>query len=211
MLIYVAGPYSGDVEHNIARARAVAIQLFEKGHSPITPHLNFAHFENDMPEVPNEAYMVRDLGILDRCDGMVVVEGWQNSEGTEKEINYCRNNGIPVWFAPILPELHLTEQRYPVQCTEFAKLMGSLYRLHLEKNRDYSGSNILGTGEVGMVARLWDKMARLLNLTGFHIKVSGSTFEKPLDPANESIDDTYKDLACYAAIGSLLRAGHWGR
>lgn len=212
MLLYVAGPYSGILQdENIENARALALELFRLGHTPICPHLNFNHFERDLPAVTHDEWLRRDFGILDRCDGMVVVEGWENSVGTESEIEYCRANGIPIWFAPNLPELHLTEQRCPVQTKEFAKLLGSIYRLHLSKNASYSPANILGLGEVGMAARLWDKTARLLNLIGYRMDVRKGSYERPLDPNHEAIEDTYQDLACYALIGILLRAGNWGR
>jgi hypothetical protein len=69
----------------------------------------------------------------------------------------------------------------------------------------------MGTGEIGLVTRLWDKMARLLNLTGFVVEISEAEYVKPKTPKNESIDDTLCDMAVYAIIGQLLRKGVWGK
>jgi hypothetical protein len=85
----------------------------------------------------------------------------------------------------------LTEQRAPKQAKRFAEVLGGMYRVHLQKNADYSPANILGTGEIGVTVRLWDKIARLLNLMGFRVTIAEpATYEAPRDPMNESIDDT---------------------
>jgi hypothetical protein len=86
-----------------------------------------------------------------------------------------------------------------------------LYRTHLSKNADYSPANILGTGEVGVVVRMWDKMARLMNLFGFDLKVETCTMTTPREPKNEAIEDSFLDMSCYAIIAKLLRDGEWGR
>ena len=52
-----------------------------------------------------------------------------------------------------------------------------MYRTHLSKNNDYSPSNILGTGEVGTITRMWDKVARLSNLSGMDIQIRAARFE----------------------------------
>ena len=107
--------------------------------------------------------------------------------------------------------IHPTELRRPVQAQAFREILDRMYRTHLDKNADYSPANILGTGWVGLVTRLWDKMARMMNLAGFRLEVINSVYECPLEPKNESVDDTLMDMAVYAIIGLLLRAGKWGR
>lgn|SRR3990167_1012041 len=65
----------------------------------------------------------------------------------------------------------------------------------LSKQKDYGHGNILTFGEQGVLVRASDKMERLKNL------------HKPgMTPRNESIDDTWKDLAGYAVIALMLRA-----
>jgi hypothetical protein len=115
-----------------------------------------------------------------------------------------------VYIYPDIPPLHITEVRSPNQATRFAEVVMALYRVHLDKNADYSPANIAGTGEMGLATRLWDKMCRLLNLMGFRQKVELIGYEAPRYPKNESIEDTYMDLAVYGIIGLLLREGKWG-
>lgn len=210
MLIYTAGKYSGDVDENIANARKVAIALWEMGHTVICPHLNTSHMEQDC-SLEWEDYMQGDFNIISRVDAVVMLEGWENSKGAGLEHKYANDLEIPIFYAPDLPELHTTEVNNPNQCRAFREQVGIMYRTHLAKNADYSSANILATGEIGLVTRLWDKTARLMNLVGIrfqHVLYEGVV--SPKDPKNESIIDTYDDLAVYAVIGKLLKMGKWG-
>lgn len=109
-----------------------------------------------------------------------------------------------------MPKVHETEKRNPRQAAGFRKIIEEMYRTHLDKNADYSPANILGVGEIGIVVRMWDKMTRLMNLLGFRINVEFVGYETPRDPLNESITDTYMDMAVYSIIGRLYREGKWG-
>lgn len=211
MLIYVAGKYSGDVDANIAEARKVAIALWEKGHAVICPQLNSAHMEKDC-KVDYETYMAGDFNMISRCDALVMIDNWKDSAGAKREHEYALCLGMPIYYAPDLPDLHPTEIKSPMQCQAFRETIGKMYRTHLNKNADYSPANILLTGETGLVTRLLDKMARLLNLTDFKFKaILHESVDPPKKPKNESIEDTYQDMAVYAVIGLLLRNGKWGK
>lgn len=72
------------------------------------------------------------------------------------------------------------------------------------KQKDYGPNNISVFGELGVIVRVNDKFERLKHLT------------KPLfegrsadGPKNESIEDTWKDIANYATIALMLRNGVW--
>lgn len=104
---------------------------------------------------------------------------------------------------------HPTETNYPEQCIEFKEITDKMYTLHLEKNADYSPVNILATGMVGCVTRLWDKAARIMNLAGFDIRTG--EFSAPKEPKNESLEDSLIDLANYCVITLILRRKKWGR
>ena len=49
--------------------------------------------------------------------------------------------------------LHPTEATSPRQVHEFINVIMRMYRIHLNKNADYSPSNILGTGEIGLTTQ----------------------------------------------------------
>jgi 5'-nucleotidase len=110
-----------------------------------------------------------------------------------------------------LPPLHPTEQKCPEQAAAFREIIEKMYAVHLSKNQDYSPANVLGAGEVGLMTRTWDKVSRLMNLTGFKIDVSLKSFEPPCRPKNESVDDNLMDLAVYSIIWQIYRQGKWGK
>ncbi len=216
MLIYIAGPYSADTEQgrkdNIRAAGLVAARLWERGHAVICPHTNTSEFELIGCEATYEQYLAGDFKIIARCDALVLMPDWAKSKGATLEFEYATSLGIPSYTYPHIPDLHPSEIRAPQQATSFAEILGKMYRTHLEKNADYSPANILATGEVGLVTRLWDKTARLLNLMGFRFTITAAgTYDSPRSPKNESIDDTYQDMAVYAIIGLLLRQNKWGK
>lgn len=215
MLVYVAGPYSGktkeDVQFHIDQATDVAGELWKKGYAVICPHANTAHFEDKFPTISYDQYLKGDFEIIARCDALLLLPNWQDSKGAREEECYARRAGIPTYIYPDIPPFPPTEVHRPEQSRHFLNTVMKMYRTHLEKNNDYSPANILGTGEIGLATRVWDKVARLLNLTGFHIEISSSSFSAPIQPKNESLDDTLLDLAVYGVIGLLLRKGVWGR
>ena len=64
----------------------------------------------------------------------------------------------------------------------------------ISKQHDYGHDNIMAFKEQGLVVRLWDKIARLKNLLWVNKE----------NPKNESIEDTFTDIAGYAIIGLML-------
>ena len=64
------------------------------------------------------------------------------------------------------------------------------------KQHDYGSENIAAFGELGVLVRANDKMARLRNLA-----------ERA--PENESVADSWRDLSVYGVIARMVRAGVW--
>ena len=64
----------------------------------------------------------------------------------------------------------------------------------ISKQHDYGHDNILSFREKGLVVRLWDKVSRLKNL----LWVNDS------EPENESVVDTFTDIAGYSIIALML-------
>lgn len=74
--------------------------------------------------------------------------------------------------------------------------------LLLQKHKDYGPKNIAnapGGPLVGLAVRLHDKLARLAHLTRTGAEM----------PKNESIRDTFLDIANYGIIGLLVLDGDW--
>ena len=96
--------------------------------------------------------------------------------------------------ASIVHELQLKEDQTQVllmKLLNYAELFDS-------KQHDYGSANISMFGEYGVLVRLNDKLQRLINL------------QKRADaPANESIEDTWRDIGGYGFIGEMLHNGEW--
>jgi nucleoside 2-deoxyribosyltransferase len=101
-LVYIAGPYTAPtklgVEANVNEARKAAVWCAEHRIFYFCPHLNSGHFELWAPEVPVSFYYEMDLAILNRCDVMLVLDGWYSSKGTMAEIDYCKLHQIPYFY-----------------------------------------------------------------------------------------------------------------
>ena len=90
----------------------------------------------------------------------------------------------------------------PEECKTFEDAVDCiqlrLKELLISKHKDYGRGNIQAFGEYGVLVRATDKILRLQNL----LKPSGDESI----PFNESVEDTWRDLANYAIIALMLRA-----
>lgn len=97
-LIYVAGPYRANTPSemldNIRRAEVVAKSVWRMGHAAICPHLNSAFFDG---VASDKNFLAGTMMMLDSCDGLVKVEGWEKSIGTLEEITYAQQADIAVF------------------------------------------------------------------------------------------------------------------
>jgi nucleoside 2-deoxyribosyltransferase len=216
MIVYVAGPIrpknGQTLEGNLVIAKDIALELWLDGFAVVCPHAN-TDLPIDLAEksADTNVWLEGDLEILARCDAVVVCPHWEASEGTLGEIRFAEARKIPVFYYPDKPQPHVTEQRRPQQVRAFIDTIMQMYRVHLDKNADYSPANILGAGEIGLMTRVWDKVSRLMNLIGFRIEIAQSAYESKREPKNESIEDNVMDLAVYAIIWRLFRRGVWGK
>ena len=84
-VIYVAGKYrdgtSLGVLDNIHHATQEAYKLWNEGWAVICPHMNTAHFN----DIPSDVILPGDLELLNRCDAIYLLKGWQGSEGAQQE------------------------------------------------------------------------------------------------------------------------------
>ena len=80
-------------------------------------------------------------------------------------------------------------------------VMLELGDLLISKHRDYGPKNISNSpygATNGLVVRMWDKIARIVNLTK-----NG----KNITAENEPLEDSFKDIANYGIIGLLVLRG----
>lgn len=115
MRIYIAGPYRSDkrqgVEKNIAQARDAMAVLLKAGHTPFCPHSMTAHFELLFPEIDDSVYLALGLDWLKLCNAVVLLPGWEDSEGSLVEREVATYLGIPIYIWPEMPEANYDTAR----------------------------------------------------------------------------------------------------
>lgn len=98
MLVYVAGPYTQcngrTIEQHIDDAADLAYQVWQAGMTAICPHKNTQGFDDLGPD----RFHMGDLDILERCDAVIMVDGWENSFGAKMERIVASWLGIPVFY-----------------------------------------------------------------------------------------------------------------
>lgn len=98
-IIYVAGPYRADTEYgvkqNIERAEKVAVKYWQAGYLVYCPHKNCAFLGGACPD---EVWLDAGIQFLKLCDGIVMMEGWQDSSGSVAEWNYATKKGMTIFY-----------------------------------------------------------------------------------------------------------------
>ena len=88
-LVYICSPYSGDVQENVAKARAYCRFTVEKGCIPIAPHLLFPQFMNDTDPQERELGLFFGNALMGKCSEIWVF-GSNISAGMQAEIKRAR-------------------------------------------------------------------------------------------------------------------------
>ena len=92
--VFISGPYMGEthdyrsfcqIDTHINEARKAAAWCAMHGIHFFCPHLHSAHFEVITPDVPAAFWYALDLRFLPLCDGMLLLKGWQRSQGARRE------------------------------------------------------------------------------------------------------------------------------
>jgi len=107
--VYLAGPLTprgikstnAAVEYllNVRDMAKAAVDLILRGYAPFCPALDGLLFlvqgEGQRITEPQIKRFSKDW--LEACDAMLLIEGWQTSLGTAKEIEFAMAKGIPVF------------------------------------------------------------------------------------------------------------------
>lgn len=107
-LIYTAGPFrSRSTPYNyweqvqfIRASEEVSLAIWTAGGVAVSPHLLTANFQGALPD---QVWLEGDLALLARCDGVLMLPGWQDSSGACAEYEFARKREMSIWVD--LPEL----------------------------------------------------------------------------------------------------------
>jgi len=98
-VIYVAGPYRGEIKYNVLKAAAVGKLLRQCGKSVIVPHLESVFFPEALTE---DEWLDHSIDLMYCVDTVVLVPEWDSSIGTMNEIDYAKEYKKSVYeFAEI--------------------------------------------------------------------------------------------------------------
>lgn len=122
-LAYVSGPYRAPTawrrHQNIENAKTIGLDLLMMGYAVHVPHANTAHMDGELPDA---CFLQADLTVLRRCDLVVLVPGWRESEGARAEVAEARRLGIPVYewagegqLEPLDPAVDPAPEKVPVR------------------------------------------------------------------------------------------------
>lgn len=96
-VVYVAGPYRATtpwgVEQNVRRAEEVALELARRGYVPLCPHTMYRFFDGQCDDA---FWLGGTLELMRRCDLVVMVDGWEASQGSRGEHAEAKRLRIPV-------------------------------------------------------------------------------------------------------------------
>ena len=96
-MLYVAGAYRDPrgeyfVMENVRRARDVFLDLIRMGYSVVCPHTQSYQCGGALPD--DAAWLDVDREIIARCDGVVFLPGWRQSEGSRCEREFAEAHDI---------------------------------------------------------------------------------------------------------------------
>lgn len=94
MKIYISGPITGTRDY-MERFQRVEDKMAAAGIVAINP----ARVNAQLPETLSHAeYMKTSIAMLDMCEAIYMLDGWQQSKGCEIEFEYAYENGIAIYF-----------------------------------------------------------------------------------------------------------------
>jgi len=178
MKVYIAGPITGNPNYMEQFAKAEQ-ELREQGHTPMNPSVLPQGFEQD-------EYMKICYSMIDVCDAVYFLDNWWKSKGANLEQVYAIQKG------KTLMDTRGTAKA--AEGSEFHEIANEIVNMLDRKHADYGEGNLLKFGEKGILIRVSDKVERLVNL------LKNST-----NPNNESVEDTWEDIAGYAIQAIRIR------
>ena len=94
MKIYISGAITNDPEY-FSKFSTAHMRLYRKGNSVINPVL----VAQVLPEtLEHEDYMHVDFALLDLCDAIYMLNGWEQSAGANREYGYALAKGKTIIF-----------------------------------------------------------------------------------------------------------------
>jgi hypothetical protein len=114
-LVYIAGPFTGptawDIAENVQNARRYGLEIARVGGMPVIPHANTSLFHG---QCTAEFWYEGTLRLLQVCDVLVLIPGWEGASGSRNEKEWWEaNRGCRVESFALAPlDLLKTTEEY---------------------------------------------------------------------------------------------------
>ena len=95
-LVYIASPFSGDVETNVERAKRYCKFAISKDYIPLAPHLHYPQFLDDKDMDERELGLHFALILLGKCEELWVFG--EVSQGMADEIEKAERRKMPIKY-----------------------------------------------------------------------------------------------------------------
>lgn len=98
-VIYISGKFRGPnswaIEQNIRKAEELSLEVWRIGAVAMCPHLNTRFYQGALPD---QVWLDGDLELVKRCDAMLMVDNWQDSEGAKLEHQFAQALKQPIFY-----------------------------------------------------------------------------------------------------------------
>lgn len=92
--IYISGPITGTDNYE-EKFKSAENKLKEKGFETVNP----VFVAKSLPEwMENEGYLAADLCMLNMCNSIYLLKGWEQSKGANREYGYALAKGMQIIF-----------------------------------------------------------------------------------------------------------------
>ncbi|MBQ2395648.1 MAG: DUF4406 domain-containing protein [Bacteroidales bacterium] len=92
--IYISGPITGTKDY-MSRFSTAHLSLARQGYSVVNPAMVNAMLPED---TTYDEYMAMSFAMLDMCDSVYMLDGWQNSKGAKMEFERAVKNGLNIIY-----------------------------------------------------------------------------------------------------------------
>jgi dATP/dGTP diphosphohydrolase/uncharacterized protein DUF4406 len=141
MRIYLSGPMTGYADWNYPAFNCAAKTLRGQGHDVFNPAEN----DNGSSGKPREFYLRIDVKAVADAEAVVVLPGWERSEGASLEVHIAKHLAMPVFTYPTMKPLDEQGAKYDNEKTRYdlinADALDALARVYTHGARKYGDRN----------------------------------------------------------------------
>ncbi len=99
-VVFISGPFRAEsawgIEQNIRRAEEAALEVWRQGAAAFCPHTNTRFFQG---AASDDVWLKGDIEIMRRCDALLMLPTWRNSQGAIAEHDLAIELGMPVFYS----------------------------------------------------------------------------------------------------------------